>query len=255
MSGEYGRRPCGSCGARVRRRDHFCPRCGHPMNHQPATSASAPIIAANLLPRAPAAAVRDGGYDVGIGYRGPGGTMPATGQPTSAASVTHRAPAPQSVATPPGGAWSADANSYPALQTPPPPRRRGPFVTLVVLLSVAALALGGLIGVLVPRAPMDDTGQGVTSAVEMSTPEGVHIVVSGLPGPLGHAGTLTETTTSEFATNIAQAYADSGAAGASAQVSAYSPTTERTYELDCEPQGDKTVICTGGRNARVILWP
>lgn len=260
MSGEIGRRPCGSCGARVRRRDHFCPRCGHPVSSQPATSALAPVAATNRLPKAPATAVQDSVHEVGGGWWGPGGVAPETGRPASGSPTSpaaYRAPAPQGVQTPPSGAWGYDANSYPPLQAPvpTPQRRRGLFVTLVVLLSVAALALGGLIGFLNPRVPVEGTGDSVTSAVDVATPDGVYIVVSGLPGPFGHAGTLTESTTSEFATNVAQAYADSGAAGASAQVSAYSPTTERTYEMDCEPRGDNTVICTGGRNARIVLWP
>lgn len=145
--------------------------------------------------------------------------------------------------TPAYGAWQ-----------PEPPRRRGLFVTLVVLACIAALALGATLGTLT-----SNMGVGANTAaeqtVEAPTPQGVIQTVSDLPGRFSHAGTLTDTTTVEFTANVGRAYADSGANGASAEIQAYSPTTERTYDVTCEAQADNTVICTAGRNARIVLWP
>lgn len=141
--------------------------------------------------------------------------------------------------------------SYGDWAPPQPRRRRGLFVTLVVLACIAALAFGAGLGML--TAPGPAGGNGEPTAV--TAPAGVYETVSDLPGRFTHAGTLTQTTSVEFTANVARAYYDTGADGASTQVSAYSPATERTYELDCQAQPEGTVLCTGGRNARIVLWP
>ena len=69
-----------------------------------------------------------------------------------------------------------------------------------------------------------------------------------------HARRLTETTSLPFTEAVREAYDRSGAAGSSTKVRAYSSVTGRTYTMTCEAQPDATVICTGGRNARVLLW-
>ncbi len=57
-------------------------------------------------------------------------------------------------------------------------------------------------------------------------------------------------TTCDFAANVQQAYADSGAWG-DQTVYAYSPTTSQTYEMYCS--GGSPHLCTGGNNAAVYF--
>ncbi len=78
--------------------------------------------------------------------------------------------------------------------------------------------------------------------------------ISGIDGHYPNAGTLTETTSEPFARAVAQAYAASGADGASTTVTAHSDATGRDYEMACTAQPDGTTICTGGTNAQIILW-
>lgn len=192
---------------------------------------------------APQSAYSSAGYGPMAGYgagSGAGGYGPnAAGYPG----------APQYGAGAPWGAGYAPA-------APPPRRSRGLFVTAIVLASVLALALGGLLGHFAPFGDDADSGQaGSTPTASAVMPDGVFVVVSGISGQFTHAGTLSASTTQEFATNVAKGYAESGAAGQEAQFRAYSPTSDRTYRVSCEPRGDGTVLCVGGRNAQIVLWP
>lgn len=78
--------------------------------------------------------------------------------------------------------------------------------------------------------------------------------ITSVTGHFPNAGTLTDTTSAEFLRAVANQYALSGASGASVTIQAYSPVRKQLYDMDCVDQGDDTVICTGGRNAVILLW-
>lgn len=71
-------------------------------------------------------------------------------------------------------------------------------------------------------------------------------------GPFGAVGTANATTSCPFAINLYEAYLDSGLDGDPGTVTAYSPVTKKTYDMDCS--GEQPVLCTGGVAARVIIY-
>ena len=78
---------------------------------------------------------------------------------------------------------------------------------------------------------------------------------SGIGGPFDKVATLHSTTSRPFMVDVATAYRDSGAAGGSVVLQdIYSVAAGRYVTMSCSPQGDATVLCTGGRNARVLLY-
>lgn len=78
---------------------------------------------------------------------------------------------------------------------------------------------------------------------------------SGIGGPFDKVATLHSTTSRPFMVDVATAYRDSGAAGGSVVLQdIYSVAAGRHVTMSCSPQGDATVLCTGGRNARVLLY-
>lgn len=78
---------------------------------------------------------------------------------------------------------------------------------------------------------------------------------SGFGGTFGSAATLTDATSEPFMRAVANAYANSGAAGGSTVLDGvYSPVTGRSYVMTCDKQSDGAVVCSGGNNARVLLF-
>lgn len=78
---------------------------------------------------------------------------------------------------------------------------------------------------------------------------------SGIGGPFDKVATLHSTTSRPFMVDVATAYRDSGAAGGSVVLQdIYSVAAGRYVTMSCSPQGDATVLCTGGVNARVLLY-
>ena len=235
----------------------------------PDDSAATQASAYRLRSRSSAQRTAAGATDPAKRAARPGDTVDAA--PQSAYASPGYGPMPGYAAGSGAGGYAPNAAGYPggpqypagapwgagyAPAAPPPRRSRALVVTAIVLASVLALALGGLLGHFAPFGDDAESAQtGATPTTSAAMPDGVFVVVSGISGQFTHAGTLSASTTQEFATNVAQGYAESGAAGQEAQFRAYSPTTDRTYRVSCEPRGDGTVLCVGGRNAQIVLWP
>lgn len=81
-----------------------------------------------------------------------------------------------------------------------------------------------------------------------------HYRTASLPGYYESVSTLNDTTTLPFAVNVGIAYNDSGANGGSTTVRAHSAATGKTYTMACQAQDDGSVVCAGGRAARLRLW-
>lgn len=175
--------------------------------------------------------------------------------PLCGAALTH-APDP-----PPGGP-----------PPPPPSRPHAAVVTIAVIVMVGGLAaaimsnLGGSEPGNPEPGPTGPTSTTTSSPLGDTTPEPptpppasepplpVFERISGVQGYFHSAGTLTETTSEPFLRAVAGQYALSGAEGASAQVTAYSPVTQKSYDMTCIDQGNDSVICEGGKNAKILLW-
>lgn len=82
----------------------------------------------------------------------------------------------------------------------------------------------------------------------------INETVYGISRTYPRASSLNGVTSRPFVGAVANAYAAAGGDGASRSISAYSSTTRRSYSMWCEAQPDTTVLCTGGNNARVLLW-
>jgi hypothetical protein len=61
------------------------------------------------------------------------------------------------------------------------------------------------------------------------------------------------TTSCGFAENVEENYFGDGNSGGSASVTASSPATGKTYVMDCEPDNDGNVTCTGAINASLTF--
>lgn len=83
----------------------------------------------------------------------------------------------------------------------------------------------------------------------------MHFTASGMGGTFDRAGTLTSSTTEQFMHAVARAYAESGAGGASTTLfGVYSPVTQKSYTMTCGAQDSGAVVCSGGNNAKVVLY-
>ena len=85
----------------------------------------------------------------------------------------------------------------------------------------------------------------------MVAPGGKECARSGV-GPYAAVGTDNESTSCPFAINVQAAYLESGLNGAPGTITAYSPVTDKTYDMSCT--GSQPVLCTGGVAARVVIY-
>ncbi|MGZ4561822.1 MAG: hypothetical protein ACXVXJ_12795 [Mycobacteriaceae bacterium] len=77
--------------------------------------------------------------------------------------------------------------------------------------------------------------------------------VYGPSGDYSHSATGTNVTTCEFAEEVRVEYGRVQPGGGPAVISVFSPVTGRTYTMSCS--GANPVICTGGNNAVVYVYP
>lgn len=77
--------------------------------------------------------------------------------------------------------------------------------------------------------------------------------VYGPSGDYSHSATGTNVTTCEFAEEVRVEYGRVQPGGGPAVISVFSPVTGRTYTMSCS--GVNPVICTGGNNAVVYVYP
>ncbi len=281
---------CPACRAPVDPADTACPRCGTPLADQATTPPTAPLPLGGAaggppttgpLPddrsdsdRAPDAG--DPHHDATRAYDW--STAPGQASTPVYGSWDSRVAAPQ---------WS------PPPPPPQHSDRRAVLIgvasgSVVLALGLAAAFAFGLLGSSretppptaattsasptsapspTPTTPTETTSEPTESTSSPSTPttsttsptaaepsQTIYQRISGVGGHFPNAGTLNESTSVPFMQAVADEYARSGADGGSTRVRAYSPTTDMVYDIDCTDQGDGTVICAGGRNARIILW-
>lgn len=156
--------------------------------------------------------------------------------------------------------WASDSP-----RTPVPPERRGTAPAprkrsraLLIGLSTLAMAFVFVTGFVVANL-----GGTTNAGTVQSAPTGVSSAASTstTPPPLptgaatcsGTDGVGRNTATScDFAANVADAVRKSPESTPS-QVTAYSPVTKKTYELTCTRE--EWVVCKGGNNAVVYVWP
>lgn len=92
------------------------------------------------------------------------------------------------------------------------------------------------------------------SREEMPSTWPIRDTTTTIPGEYSRASALNDVTSMPFTEAVGRAYAESVADGSSTVLTVYSPVTKKTYTMTCEPQPDSSVLCTGGNNARVLLW-
>lgn len=108
-----------------------------------------------------------------------------------------------------------------------------------------------------PATPAPQPAQPTTTppAEPVSSRYTLHRQSYGSFGPFSQVATLTDTTSEPFMQAVASAYGASGAGGQSVVLTdVYSQTTGKYYRVTCEAQPAGEVICSGGRNARIVLF-
>lgn len=277
---------CPACKAPVDPADSHCPRCGTPLTPEATTPPTAPLPLGG-----PAGAPSDSRpqpddtADHALEADAP------QSDPTRAYDWSA---APRQAPPPVYGSWDSRVAAPQWSPAPPPQTsdRRAVIIgvasgSVIVALGLAAAFAFGLLGssreatpptaattsaspTSAPTTPTETTSEPTESTSSPSTPtttatattattaaepsQTIYQRTSGIDGHFPNAGTLNESTSVPFMQAVAQEYARSGANGGSTRVRAYSPTTDMVYDIDCTDQGDGTVICAGGRDARIILW-
>ncbi|MFN3601694.1 MAG: serine/threonine protein kinase [Dietzia sp.] len=161
-----------------------------------------------------------------------------------------------------------------------PPPKQGVSPVLIVVLTVMAMLLLGVIGVgafaIAPRlagheaasvtstvsipapaqeAPAQPTvqpAQPAPVAPAASAPAGAYECVYSGGGSFSRAAVGSSVTSCEFAGSVRSKYLSSGGNGGSMVIAAYSPVTGRNYTMSCS--GGSVVTCTGGNNAVVYIY-
>lgn len=194
--------------------------------------------------------------------------------------------------TPPGQAQPGSQFHYgPAGQHAQPPnsyapgygpQKQGVSAGLAVALTLLAVLVVGLIGVVVYFMTMGQTGFSaapVTSTVAVTAtatssdeaerapaaapqvqpapapaakPSGAYECTGSGGGQLSHSAVGSSVTSCEFAATVRAAYLGAGGSGESMVVNAYSPVTGKVYSMNCS--GGPPVTCSGGNDAVVYIY-
>lgn len=283
---------CPACGVDVAATDRECPLCGTALSHAAARPARSPHPPESGDPAGGLSGTEGGADLLACGacghpvspehsYCAECGADLRTGH-----EAGDRAGAERGL----HAVWDGTDGPGPARESPwqepvaPPRRTAGVVLAIVAAVLVVGLGAALTIGLLggsdrtpsaapsplgtTAQAPTATTGPPATSepsvtvtvtttatAAGPGTPtQRLYHRASGIPGHFSEGAGLTESTSAPFVRAVAEEYARSGANGGSLRLRAFSETTGKFYDMDCVDQGDRTVVCSGGRNARIILW-
>lgn len=147
--------------------------------------------------------------------------------------------------------------------TPDTPQAAAPSRTVVTVTttpSASAPAASAPATTMSAPAATPSTYSATTAmpTVRVAEPDAIYRMyhrASGHWGPYTRVATLTDTTSRGFMTNVADAYAASGADGSGVFLSGVpSQAAGKLVDMSCNPTAEGFVRCTGGVNADVLLY-